>query len=57
MFIRPEKRIPNPMAILPMDLEFLNDKPMMITIPIIRALGARVDGLKICSHTVEEESI
>ena len=46
MFSRPENRMPNPMAILPTDLEFRKIPVMIRRIPIIRATGARVDGWK-----------
>ena len=45
IFRRPENRMPKPMAILPMDLEFLKLHPMMMMMPMISAIGAREDGL------------
>ena len=56
MFMRPENRMPKPMAIVPMRLEFLNLKPMMSTMPMMRARGASVEGLKNCSQEVAESS-
>ena len=46
IFISPVKRIPKPMAIFPTLSALLNLKPINRTIPIIRAMGARVDGWK-----------
>ena len=57
MLSNPENRIPNPMKILPISLEFLNLNPMIKMIPTINATGASVDGLKICNQLVAEESI
>ena len=46
IFSRPEKRIPKPIAILPMEREFFIRPPMISTIPMIRATGASVEGWK-----------
>ena len=47
MFSSPENRIPNPMQMFPIVLEFLTFIPMIMMMPMIRAIGARLDGLKI----------
>ena len=57
MFSRPENRMPKPMAILPMDLEFLKNWPMMSTMPKIRAMGAKVEGWKKRRMSAPEASI
>ena len=46
MFSSPENRMPNPMAIFPMDLEFFRSPVMISRTPMIRAMGASVDGWK-----------
>ena len=52
MFSRPENRIPNPMAILPMVRALLKRllPVMMIMMPMISAIGAREEGWKIRSQ-------
>ena len=57
MFIRPVKRMPKPMAILPTVREFLNFRNMIMTMPAIRAIGASVDGLKKRIHIVAESEM
>ena len=52
IFRRPENRIPNPMAMLPICLALRTrfSIPMIITIPMIRAMGASEEGWKIWSQ-------
>ena len=57
IFSSPENRIPKPIAMLPMEREFLKFVPMMRMIPMISAIGAREEGLKICSHDPPDASI
>ena len=52
MFIRPENKIPKPIAIFPICRELLSRPPMIMIMPIISAMGAKDDGLKSCSQEV-----
>ena len=54
---RPENSIPKPMAMLPIEREFLK-RPVIIRImPTTSAIGASVEGCRKRSHVTPEESI
>ena len=57
MLSRPENRMPKPMAMLPTDRAFLKKLPMMSTMPMMRAMGARVEGWKKRRTLVPEASM
>ena len=57
IFRRPEKRMPKPMAMLPTDLAFLKKLPIISTTPMIRAIGASVEGWRKRRKEVPEASI
>ena len=49
--------MPKPTAMLPIDLAFLIKWPMIRMMPMMSAIGARVEGWKNLSHAVPEESM
>ncbi len=57
MLIRPVKRIPKPIAMPPMVLEFFVLMNMISMMPTTAATGARVSGFRKFSHRVLAEEV